>query len=561
MKYFHSFAVLFFILLIPSSCQKGKPGRQSLGDIDPAALASLTNINNTIIEIYSMLNGNGTIEERTWQTPVNNWIYGDATSGDACKGTTEADQPLALQIETFRWDPGNEYFNARWLSLYEGIAQCNKVLVLCAEARKVDEADLDRYRAEVRFLRGHYHFEARKLWGNVPFIDENTKANQWTNAEDIWPRIAADFEFSAAHLPGQQPAPGRVTRWAAIAYLAKLHLYRGAPDAAKPLLDDIIRNGPYSLETCYFDNFSKAAGKYNEAIFEIQYVVGDVQTEQGIADVEEVLRQPSGGPREYCKYHQPTFHLVNAFQTDEKGLPLLAGQVQTEVKNDLGIASDEPFTPHKGYLDPRLDWTVGRRGLPFLDYGLHPGKDWIWDQAFAGPYSMKKNILSQADKTATVMSSSWAQGADSKNYRLIRFAQILLWRAEIAVEEGDLDYALELVNRLRLRARDGCVLTGADGKPAANYLVMPWPAFPDREFARAAVRLETRLELGMEGHRFFDLLRWGVAEQEINAYLQAESLRRPYLAGVRFRKGVHERFPIPQKQLERYSGLQQNPGY
>jgi len=315
------------------------------------------------------------------------------------------------------------------------------------------------------------------------------------------------------------------------------------------------------LEDCYFDNFSKATMKYRESIFNAEYVIEASRTEASVRNLEETTEAMEGGPKEYCAFHQPSQNLVNAFKTTADGIPLFDSYNDSDVKNDEGIASDQPFAPYKGRLDPRLDFTVGRRGIPFLDYGIHPGMNWITDQAFAGPYSMKKYILSHADKNTAAMSSSWAEGADSKAYRVIRFANILLWRAEIAVDENDLDLALDLVNQIRNRAKAGCRLLNAQGKPAARYVIELYKSFPDRAFARKAVEFETRLECGMEGNRFFDLRRWGILEKTINDYLAKERLKRKYLKDARFTTGKNEYFPIPAAVLAKYPDMKQNPGY
>jgi hypothetical protein len=251
---------------------------------------------------------------------------------------------------------------------------------------------------------------------------------------------------------------------------------------------------------------------------------------------------------------------VNAFKTDANGLPLLDTFNETDVTSDQGLTATDPFVPYAGNLDPRLDWTVGRRGIPFLDWGPHPGRAWIRDQNFGGPYTPIKNSFYKAENGTLSNTADWVTGANANNYRAVRFADILLLRAEVAVEENDLILALDLVNQVRNRA-DNCVVTLPDGTPAANYVVKPYRAFPDQAYARKAVRFERRLELAMEGHRFFDLVRWGIAAETLNAYLAKESAKRSYLNGVTFEKGKDEYFPIPQTQIDIMGSdvLKQNP--
>ena len=167
----------------------------------------------------------------------------------------------------------------------------------------------------------------------------------------------------------------------------------------------------------------------------------------------------------------------------------------------------------------------------------------------------------------------------ANNINLIRYADVLLWAAEVEVEIGDLNKARDYVNQVRRRAADpsGWVHTYIDPNkpelgftniPAADYKVgeytSPWT---DKSFALKAVRYERMLELGMEGHRFFDLVRWNIADVEIAAYKEKEKLKRTYLAELQFTKNKSEYFPIPQTQIDLSAGpdgipkMKQNPGY
>jgi hypothetical protein len=212
-------------------------------------------------------------------------------------------------------------------------------------------------------------------------------------------------------------------------------------------------------------------------------------------------------------------------------------------------------------LDPRLDWTVGRRGVPYWDYGPHPGRSWIRDQAYAGPYSPKKHVTKNSELGNFTNVNNFRQTA--KNYNIIRFADVLLMAAEAEIEAGTLSKAQEYINLVRARAANpGSMVPNAP----ANYDIKQYTqAFSSQEMARKAVRFERRLELAMEGHRFFDLVRWGIAAETINAYLDKEKDRRTYLRGSSFTKGKNEYYPIPNPVIEVAAkfgnSLDQNPGY
>ena len=236
------------------------------------------------------------------------------------------------------------------------------------------------------------------------------------------------------------------------------------------------------------------------------------------------------------------------------GLPDLDNFNSTDVKNDWQIPSADPFVPDTGSLDPRLDWTVGRRGIPYLDWGIEPGADWVRDQPYEnfGPYTPKKSMINNSQQ-ANYGESAWSGKITANNLNLVRFADVLLWAAEAAVENGDLDAARKYVNQVRQRAADsaGWVYQyninpgtglqdpslGNSNIPAANYKVGLYiQSWTDPVFARKAVRYERMLELAMEGHRFFDLVRWGIAETEINSYFQKEMKTRTYMQGASFKK-------------------------
>jgi hypothetical protein len=537
-----------------TSCGKEFLETTPLGVGNEQSLSNKAGVNAVLIGAYSLLDGVGAGPVNT--SSVSNWIYGSIASDDAYKGSDVGDQAQITTIERYIPQADIGAYNDKWIAVYDGVSRANNTIKLIGLATDMTEVEKSQALGEARFLRGWYHFEAKKLWNMVPYVDETvTDYINLPNDQDIWPMIEADFQFAVDNVSATKAQVGRASKWTAKAALAKVHMYQRDYLAAKPLLDDIITNGPFALVNSFHDNFRIATENNSESIFEVQMSVGDGGSGQNGSWGDNYNFPYGSAPGGCCGFFQPSQNLVNAFKTDAAGLPLLDTFNDVDVKNDEGLSSTDPFTPYEGTLDPRLDWTVGRRGLPFLNWGTHPGRNWIRDQAFGGPYTFKKFFAYSGENAGAE-----SPRANANNYRAIRFADILLMRAEVAVEENDLATALKLVNQVRTRAAN-VVVMDASGKPAANYLVKPYPAFASQDYARKAVRFERRVELAMEGHRHFDLVRWGVADTVLNAYLAKESKKRSYLSGATFVKGKNEYFPIPQAQIDIMGSnvLKQNP--
>ncbi|PSR56699.1 RagB/SusD family nutrient uptake outer membrane protein [Adhaeribacter arboris] len=564
------------LLSILSSCSDSFLDVKPKAALTIDALTTNKGVNSLLVSAYSLLDGWATPEGayRSYQVGADNWVYGSVASDDAYKGTIAGDQPPISLIEQGNISSDNIYFRGKWRGMYDGIARTNDVLQTLAKVTDVTDAERLQITAEARFLRGHYHFELKKMFNMVPYIDEtiynpnDLESTKKPNTEDIWPKIMADLTFAYENLPVKQTQVGRASKWAAGATMAKAYLFQKKYAEAKTLLDAIVASNQFRLMDRYHDNFRAVTNNNAESIFEVQYSVNDGASGGENGNIGSTLNYPygGGGVTTCCGFFQPSQNLVNAFKTGADGLPLLDTFNNEDVTSDQGIEATQPFTPYNGTVDPRLDWTVGRRGIPFLDWGVHPGKTYVRDQAYGGPYSPKKHVMYRSDVGTNTFAGNPRLNAN--NYRLIRYSHVLLWLAEVETELGNLEAARGYVNQIRRRAAnpDGYV-KNADGTPAAQYVINEYSApWTDQAVARKAVQFEERLEFGMEGHRRFDLVRWGIAAVTLNNYYATESKKRSYLAGVQFVPGKHEYFPIPLQEIfnSKVNGqntLTQNPGY
>jgi starch-binding outer membrane protein, SusD/RagB family len=566
------FLTLFMVVLSTIACKDDFLNVTPLGVLSETTLSSKAGVDLVLTGAYSMLDGVQTNVGSAfpdWTGSADNWVYGSVTSDDAYKGSNSGDQPEISFIETFTHTADFIHFRGKWRAVYDGVARANDVIQLVPKAGDLTEAERNSVIAQARFLRGHYHFEARKMWNKVPYIDDKTynssdaNSTKMPNDKEIWPNIEADLDFAYKNLPARFAGqPGRATKWAAGATLAKCYMFQKKFAEAKPILEAIIKDGGYKLVDKFHDNHRAVTNNNSESIFEIQHSVNDGAAISNNGNRGHTLNFPYAGKAltTCCGFFQPAQNLVNAYKTDVNGLPLL------DDWNKVDVPGDDSQT-YAGSLDPRLDWTVGRDGVPYLDWGAHE-KEYVRDRAYAGPFSPKKQSPYRSDVGSNTFTNNPRMNAN--NYRMIRLSHVLLWLAECEVElaTGDLEKARGYVNQVRKRAAnpDGFVKM-PDGKNAGNYVVREYTTtWTDRAVARKAVRFEMRLEWAMEGHRFFDLVRWGEADVVINKYIQEEQGKRTYLRDAKFVKGKHEYFPIPiqeilNSQKDGKPTLVQNPGF
>lgn len=603
------------VLVVLFACKKSFLDKAPLGSFTPGTVANKTGVQAVLIGAYHLLNGQGAASlgyGNSWGAAPSNWVFGSVDADDSYKGSTPSDQGDIVPLETWAYNSNNPYLNDKWRVMYEGAQRANEVLRLMAVAKDISAADQKELAGEARFLRGYYHFEAKKMWNYVPYIDENvTISNNNVNVSnidasgnfvDIWPKIEADFQNAMDNLPETQPQAGRANKWAAASYLAKVYMFEHKYAQAKTLLDQIIANGKtangqkYALVN-FESNFNAATDNSAESVFAVQNSVNDGSAAYN-SNYGDNLNMPNGGIYGCCGFNNPSISLANAFKTDPvTGLPLLDGSYNNgqNVSDPTQKLANGTYTyanAYTGTLDPRIDWTMGRPGLPYFDQTVPTDLNWIRDPSTDAWFSPKKNIYakSQSGTYSSTESSFWGPTqADANNTNLIRYADVLLWAAECEVEVGDVNKALTYVNMVRNRAADptGWVYANStynattgkyavNGTPAANYFIQPYPAgaFNDKNYARQAIMFERRLELAMEGMRFFDLQRWdngtgSLMAPTLNAYAAKEKARPSIFSvnpSAQFTPNKNEYYPLPQSQIDvANSGgkvvLKQNPKY
>ncbi len=583
-----------FIMAISFSCADSFLDKKPLGSTSEDVFYNEKGINALLTGAYSMVKGSA-LWTVSWGASITNWTYGSVASDDAGKGSYVGDQIPINEIERWEVSTTNNYPADKWiLNIGMGVNRCNTVLNVIAKTTTLPAATASSLKAEARFLRGMYYFESWLVFGDkIPLIPEDKVDVAATISNDnpagaVLKFIIDDLTFAAANLPAKQAQPGRATKYAAMALAARAYMQVLDYANAKPLLDNIINSGQFTLAPKFFDNFRIAKNNNSESIFEIQRNVNDINEslngEMGIG-----LNAPYAPELGMCcGFHQPTQNLANAFKVDANGLPLFDTFDATDLKNDMGIASTADFIPSTELLDPRIDFTMGRRGLPYMDWGIMRGMDWIRDQSWGGPYvTVEKTFFYKSERNSLSTTTGWQTGINANNYRYLRLGNVLLWRAEIAASEGDLATALKYVNMIRARAGNEVVMglvnlyklpvsvnTGDDWKkyvdftkPAANYKVGQYASFPDKTFAMKAVQWENRLEFATEGFRFFDLRRWdkaapGFMAKTLNDFAKNDLRTRPdVMKGATFDE--KDKFqPIPQTQMDLQPGvLKQNTGY
>jgi starch-binding outer membrane protein, SusD/RagB family len=544
------------------------------GVLDGSVLSNAAGVEGNLIATYRVLDWTTSLGAGQ-AAAASNWVWGSVLSDDAYKGSDATDFTAITDAEKYQWSaPGADgILNDKWKQVYEGVSRANATINLLKQVVEnapaaLSAADQAGIEGEATFLRAHYMFEAYRMWGNVPYLREgDTDLRKAASPKaEVAAEILKDLDAAIAKLPTtpRKGQVGRVTQWTAKAYKGRLQMYTGAYPAALTTLREVVTSGPYALQPSYDQVWTgfQAYANGKETILAYQASANDGEPDGNNANYGERLNFPhSGSPFGCCGFHQPSQNMVNSFATDAAGLPTMITSPASW--NASNAEYDAAFTAAKN-VDPRLDWTVGRDGVPFKDWGPHAA-NWIRDASYSGPYSPKKNVHEKASGAQS--SVGWVNTQlNSVNIHIFRYADLLLLLAEAEVKAGSLENARTLVNQVRTRAAAKAQGLGtAEANIAvpindpsitwAKYVVGTYPSFPSQAYAEEAVRAERKIELALEGQRFFDLKRWGILETTLNGYINgvgggAEKDRRGYLASAAAVQARHYNFPIPATQLQ-----------
>lgn len=555
-------------IVVLSSCKKALDYTPK-GFLSASDLKSATATEGLVTSAYAAI-GNGDMIGPIY----SDWAYGSVRSDDAYKGgggTGDVGEVDALEHYNLVTPSMDAFVSRTWKNLFKSISRANVALRAVNSLSETEYPNKKIRLAELRFLRAHSYFTMKLLYKNIPIFDENAtaddilKVSNTLSNEDSWNKIAADFQYAIDNLPVTQPELARANKLNAQAYLAKLRLYQAYEQDDKhhvtninktrlqqvvDLTQAVIASGKYALSSDIADNFLPETENGPESVFAIQFTINDGTT-AGRMNFEDGLNYPHGAPQYgCCGFHAASQNLVNAYTTDVNGLPNF----------DTFNASIADLT--KVTVDPRLDHTVGIDGHPYKYDNTKPfSNSWVRDPGVYGNFHTMRN------QQLATSSSYFKLGpfmGSAKNYDIIRYDDVLLMQAEAYIELGQQASALPLINQIRNRAAASTGrLKKIDGTFPSNYNVKPYSiANWTQDYARKALQWERRLEFATEGARFFDLVRWGIAEKTLNDYINIEKGRRTFLATAKFTAGRDEYLPIPQSEITFTNGLyKQNPGY
>ena len=582
----HNIIFSFACTALLAGCSDNFLENKPQGSLSPEIMTSTEGIDLLVNAAYAGLSGFTNEQGDPWVRPTSNWSFGEVRSDNAYKGGGgEGDLWDVHAMETFQVQSNNGNIDGKWFNLYSQISRCNAALRVLNESDPSVVTVKDSRIAEMKVLRSHFYFELVRLFNKVPYMDENLPEADYVNVandeftrEQHLDRIANELLEASRSLPDRQTEVGRINKNIALAYAAKVKLYQAYEQdpqthavininkaLLKEVVDLINQVQGYSLLPDFqgLDLIANENGP--ESVFAIQYSMNDGSGDAGRVNWSNLLNSPGGNsPYHGDGFFLPSQDLINAYQTDANGLPVFDYQSRPDYAVVTFINDEnQTLSNTEPYVDPRLDFVVGRPTITYKTYKKTPCQSWVRDRGVYGLNCAKRFWVSPESSD---MYQGWPWGASQLNWQIIRYADLLLYKAEALIEMGGngVEEARILINEVRDRAKNSEYVKDFkdNSKNAANYKIGLYPAAGwNQEYARKALRTEMRLEKALEGERFFDLVRWGIAKDVMTAYFNAEKDTRIYYQNATFDAG-EEYYPIPVAQYNFSLGkYTQNPGY
>lgn len=560
------YSVLTVLALVgTTSCSDFLDDQKPQGVLDSNMVKEPSNVDNLVISAYAVFT---TAEDVN--SSFSMWNF-DVRSDDAYKGgngTSDGDVFHQLEIEqgvlTTNWN-----INDMWVRLYNCISRVNSAISVLETTSDSYQLKAQRL-GEMKFLRAYAHFLLKRLYKNIPFImdanlkqeDYNTLSNTEFNNDEGWQQIINDVEYAYNVLPVKQTDKGRPSKAAAAAFLTKAYLYKAyrqddpssnqvtsinREDLLKVIEysnPDIYSAGGFDLEPDFHNNFRPETQYENgvESIWAMQYSIND-GTKYGNLNWSYGLIVPNipGVTDGGCDFYKPSQNLVNAYRTDADGHPF----IDTFNNKDYDLTQD---------ADPRLFLTVGLTGLPYefnSKYMMDASSTWSRSNGLYGYYvTLKQNV--DPDCGYLVKGSWWGT---PMNRIVFRYADVLLERAEAYAQLNETGEAIKLVNKIRLRAKQSTgMIANYPSDYGVKFNISTYNGSYSQEDALKIVKMERRLEMGMESERFFDLVRWGEAEKVLNKYFAEETNNCSIYGDAHFTANKNEYLPIPFSQVAASDG-------
>lgn len=560
------YSVLTVLALVgTTSCSDFLDDQKPQGVLDSDMVKEPSNVDNLVISAYAVFT---TAEDVN--SSFSMWNF-DVRSDDAYKGgngTSDGDVFHQLEIEqgvlTTNWN-----INDMWVRLYNCISRVNSAISVLETTSDSYQLKAQRL-GEMKFLRAYAHFLLKRLYKNIPFImdanlkqeDYNTLSNTEFNNDEGWQQIINDVEYAYSVLPVKQTDKGRPSKAAAAAFLTKAYLYKAyrqddpssnqvtsinREDLLKVIEysnPDIYSAGGFDLEPDFHNNFRPETQYENgvESIWAMQYSIND-GTKYGNLNWSYGLIVPNipGVTDGGCDFYKPSQNLVNAYRTDADGHPF----IDTFNNKDYDLTQD---------ADPRLFLTVGLTGLPYefnSKYMMDASSTWSRSNGLYGYYvTLKQNV--DPDCGYMVKGSWWGT---PMNRIVFRYADVLLERAEAYAQLNETSEAIKLVNKIRLRAKQSTgMIANYPSDYGVKFNISTYNGSYSQEDALKIVKMERRLEMGMESERFFDLVRWGEAEKVLNKYFAEETNNCSIYGEAHFTANKNEYLPIPFSQVAASDG-------